>query len=728
MGSWKSAGPSHRGGAPLAVFTSPCHFGAGSAAPVHRRHAAIRHTETRPTGAWSDLRAAAIRFLSDRENLALFLLALLFRALYLLSYRESPFWGLLYGDPGLYHKRALEILEGEWLGRGVSFHSAPLYPYLLAAVYRLFGPSIPAVFAIQSIIGAVDVVVAATCARLAFGRGAFRLAGICLAGWPILAYFNAELLEITFVLAAVHAMLLLLVWLRRREQRRESSPAAFHAAAGLLLGVAVLGKPNVVLFLPAWFLLEARIWSRNRRWATAARRAGAMAAGLACAVLPFTMRNLAVHQDLVLTSANGGINLYIGNNPAARGVFWVPAALQGDLYENSRRQAENPLGRELKASEVSSYWQRRAIAWIAAEPGAALRLAGRKLLLLWNRLEIGNHFDPNFIARDVPLLRYSPWRFAVVVPFAWWGIAVVVGSLRRSRGGRPHLEERGAAASGGACNDQGASVLLLWLGVYLLSLLPFFVAARYRLPAVPTMVMFGAAGALDLWRRIRALREPGQDRRQNAGVLLAGLAVTAAAAVVVFLPLERPESFFFNQHQILASAARDRGDSEEAIRQYREAVRLEPRSVLGRNSLGVAFGKAGNLAEAEAELREAIRLDEGYPPAWRNLGGVLRRRGDAAGACEALRRALDLDPRFRGARADLVQCLLEVGAYESADAELVTLLRQDPADAQSLWNRAVLLGRYLGRPGEAGQALDRLEALTGGDARTRELREALGPN
>jgi len=204
--------------------------------------------------------------------------------------------------------------------------------------------------------------------------------------------------------------------------------------------------------------------------------------------------------------------------------------------------------------------------------------------------------------------------------------------------------------------------------------------------------------------------------------------VTAAAAVVVFLPLERPESFFFNQHQILASAARDRGDSEEAIRQYREAVRLEPRSVLGRNSLGVAFGKAGNLAEAEAELREAIRLDEGYPPAWRNLGGVLRRRGDAAGACEALRRALDLDPRFRGARADLVQCLLEVGAYESADAELVTLLRQDPADAQSLWNRAVLLGRYLGRPGEAGQALDRLEALTGGDARTRELREALGPN
>ena len=57
-----------------------------------------------------------------------------------------------------------------------------------------------------------------------------------------------------------------------------------------------------------------------------------------------------------------------------------------------------------------------------------------------------------------------------------------------------------------------------------------------------------------------------------------------------------------------------------AIREYREALRLEPGAADVHNNLGGLLAEGGNLAGARAEFEEALRLKPDYAEARANLG------------------------------------------------------------------------------------------------------------
>ena len=46
-------------------------------------------------------------------------------------------------DSQAYHNWAGQIAAGDWVGHGV-FYQAPLYPYFLAVIYKIAGPSVAA--------------------------------------------------------------------------------------------------------------------------------------------------------------------------------------------------------------------------------------------------------------------------------------------------------------------------------------------------------------------------------------------------------------------------------------------------------------------------------------------------------------------------------------------------------------------------------------------------------
>jgi Flp pilus assembly protein TadD len=81
----------------------------------------------------------------------------------------------------------------------------------------------------------------------------------------------------------------------------------------------------------------------------------------------------------------------------------------------------------------------------------------------------------------------------------------------------------------------------------------------------------------------------------------------------------------------------------DAIHEYREAIRLEPRKADARTNLGLAYQRTGRLDEAVAEYREAVRLSPGLATAHLNLCNGYRAQGrleDAALECaEAIRLA-----------------------------------------------------------------------------------------
>jgi serine/threonine protein kinase/tetratricopeptide (TPR) repeat protein len=77
-------------------------------------------------------------------------------------------------------------------------------------------------------------------------------------------------------------------------------------------------------------------------------------------------------------------------------------------------------------------------------------------------------------------------------------------------------------------------------------------------------------------------------------------------------------------HLNLGNALSDKGRLDEAIAEYREAIRLKKDYAAAHSNLGDALYDKGMLDEAIAEYKEAIRLRKDLPQAHSNLGVDLR--------------------------------------------------------------------------------------------------------
>src|SRR5574341_861061 len=72
---------------------------------------------------------------------AIFALAFFLRWIHLAQVESIPLFYHLAGDGWTYDEWGQRIAAGDWLGQGV-FYQAPLYPYFLGVVPRLFGANL----------------------------------------------------------------------------------------------------------------------------------------------------------------------------------------------------------------------------------------------------------------------------------------------------------------------------------------------------------------------------------------------------------------------------------------------------------------------------------------------------------------------------------------------------------------------------------------------------------
>jgi Flp pilus assembly protein TadD len=95
-------------------------------------------------------------------------------------------------------------------------------------------------------------------------------------------------------------------------------------------------------------------------------------------------------------------------------------------------------------------------------------------------------------------------------------------------------------------------------------------------------------------------------------------------------------------------------EAEEALRR---AAQVAPDDAVVRYNLAVTLRAPGRKEEAVVEYREAVRLDPDLKEAWGDLGLLLREAGDDEGAIQALRRWLELagpdDPEAEDVRGIL---------------------------------------------------------------------------
>ncbi|HEY6601739.1 MAG TPA: caspase family protein [Xanthobacteraceae bacterium] len=88
----------------------------------------------------------------------------------------------------------------------------------------------------------------------------------------------------------------------------------------------------------------------------------------------------------------------------------------------------------------------------------------------------------------------------------------------------------------------------------------------------------------------------------------------------------------------------NRGDTARAVAEMNEAIQLNPKSAVARNSIAFFHNAKGDYDRALAELNEAIRLDPKFGYAYKNRGISYENKGEFDKALADFRMALNLDP------------------------------------------------------------------------------------
>ena len=549
--------------------------------------------------------------------LAVALLALVLRLVYIWQISHAPFFDLRLGDAESYHQWALRIVAGDWLGEGV-FYQAPLYPYFLAAVYKVFGDGATMVRFIQVVIGAGSCVLLAAAGMALFGKyGA--VAGALLAIYPP-AIFLDGLLDKSTLVSLFTAALLCLLSMRHVRFR------AF--LAGVVLGLLSLTRENALLIavpVVLWFLIGDRQspsddshWMRRGPYGSARRRltwraAAAFLGGCVLVLLPVGARNYAVGGEFHLTTSQFGPNFYIGNHAGARGLYDPLVPGRGNAADergDAVRLAEEALGRTLSPDEVSSFWTARSLEFIRTQPGAWLGQLARKLALTYNATEIADTESQDVYAEWSSLLRaLAPVSFGVIFCLAAFGVCMTADAWRR-----------------------------LWFLyaialTYTLSIIIFYVFARYRFPLVPVLILF-AAGGVAAWRETSAW-----PTRRWAFVAL------VIAGGLTYLPLENTRIDRISHYVNIANAfVADPQKRDQAAAFYDKALRESPQSPAAHFGMGTLLAQMRRPQDAVAHYRTAV---EGWPDNADNrlnFATALADVGDIQGALAQLDAASGLRP------------------------------------------------------------------------------------
>jgi 4-amino-4-deoxy-L-arabinose transferase-like glycosyltransferase len=556
-----------------------------------------------------------------------FALALAARLFCLWEVGPMPFTYALVGDAASFWAWAGRLAGGDWLGKEV-YYQAPLYAWFLGVVRVLFGERILAAYLAQALLGALACAVLASAGAALLSPRAGLLAGVLLALYPPAIFFDGILQKESLAVVLCCGLL----WCLSRLEARIGPRPRTALLLGALLGLLALTRENTMVWIPllaVWLLVQGH----GRR--AAALRACALTAGVLLVLLPVALRNYAVGRELVLATSNLGPNLYIGNGPDADGTY-VPLR-PGRANARFEREDANALaskaeGRALTAGEVSRHWTRRTLAWISAHPGAWLRSMAHKALLFWNAYELPDTQDYEFSKRWSWLLRGggAVWHFGVLFPLA------LLGVLLAGRREQWVLH---------------ALVLSQWAAVS-----AFFLFARYRLPIVPVLALFAAAGLCAAW-----------DRRAEQGRALLGPLLAAVGAIALAnLPLhprERHEAMaLYNWGVVL----QQQGHPAEAAQRFRGAVEVDPDLAEAHYNLGTHLWRAHRPDEAQRALLEAVRARPAYSEAWNTLGLARWDLGDLRGAEQAFLRSAAEDPQNVKAAQNLARLRQAASALPDA--------------------------------------------------------------
>jgi 4-amino-4-deoxy-L-arabinose transferase-like glycosyltransferase len=383
-----------------------------------------------------------------------------FRAQALVDKRPDPYWFLAMGT---------SLARGEGLSAyGSLLHRrAPLYPFMIGGIYKLFGEHPFLVQLVQTALFAGTSVLAYQIGKRVYNVRTGIIAGALCAVHPALLRYVADFhLETLFTFLLTASVFLGVRFYERPSIGRASAFGALSALTALTKAVAVLLPPVFLLF---WWI------SLKRSRSTTPTRSlilpvAVLLGTMAVTIAPWTVRNYVVTGHLVPIST-GFSDAFLRGYVFSKTEF---ATLQKPPYTDGENES-NAMFQQICAAEGAVWEQddyqtdkilnRAAKARLLADPAAFVRKTVVGLFTFWYEM---TSLKNSLVAGGMALVA---WLFAAV-------------GLWRSRSER-----------------QPAWLLLVPILYFNLLLAPLLALGRYSVPIVPCLIILAAFGLDTLWSK-----------------------------------------------------------------------------------------------------------------------------------------------------------------------------------------------------------------------------------
>ncbi len=340
----------------------------------------------------------------------------------------------------------------------------PLFPYLLAGVFHLFGlytaKAAFAILSINSVFSALTCIPLYFSARYALGEKAAAMAGWGWAIYPYSIYFSGArvwdyaLTGLLFTTCFYFA------------QRLHRQRPLVWLGFGLVYGATVLANPSVLTMFPVFLLLallEMRRW--DSQWVM---RCGLATVGLVVMLTPWTIHNYRAMHTVGPVRDNFWLECWAGNN--------------GDTFESNAvwaHPASNPveMRRYEELGETGYLAEKKTLAmnFIGHNPAFFAGLSLRRAFSYWTGFW---SFSPAYLSREpleIPDVFFCTGMTVLMLLGAW-------SFWRR--------------------DQVGALPYLLLIAIFPVTYYVTHATPDYREPIEPEVVVLAVMGILSLQRMV----------------------------------------------------------------------------------------------------------------------------------------------------------------------------------------------------------------------------------
>lgn len=498
----------------------------------------------------------------------------------------------------------------------------PGYGYLVGVLFKLFGPSIFAIYALQCLLDSFTTLAIVVLGQQLKKPRAGLIGGILYCVNSSALMFCCSLLKEIWVAAFMTWWVVIALHLLRSERKLA------WLGFGIFCGIAVAFRSTLILFavvalgLP-WIsgpILQVR---PAQRWV----RCLLCAIGLLIALSPCSIRNYEAYQGLSPLPHNGGIVLhqtYNSQNPDSS--MWIPGFVNylhpSEIWRGYAAEAERRMGRELTPPEVDRYWRSQALEFIRQNPGQALGAVGRKALKFFASTDIPVNRSLKEEGLFSPLIAYlpnsAPWLLGLgLAGLAWLGL-----------------------------EDRRFVVVAVPLVIALLTSAFFLAEDRFRFHAFAILAFCSGVWIDATLRRIQGRRFKAAAISGGAVAALLGTSFALGAAITPpplhwdqvvwgYIKMGRPKEAQATADSVareepdsapileaLAYLAVQRRDYAGAADAYEHALRVRPRSDQAHYNLAKVYMALNKPSDALIQAKMALDLK--FDPDYKNLVDALR--------------------------------------------------------------------------------------------------------